>query len=206
VESNQRDLPWKCYPANASVKQNRSFAGGRTVMQDDDRAMRAVLFAGMLLILIGGIVDLYLDRPEHWLTLHVVFELIMIAGALIFMTAFWLGWWRSRGEAARLRQSLEQRRVERDAWKANAEKSLEGLGVAIERQFQQWRLTPAESDVALLLLKGYSHKHIAADTGRSERTVRQHATTVYGKAGLASRAELAAFFLDALRLPVRTGH
>ena len=173
---------------------------------DDDRAMRAVLFAGMLLILVGGIVDLYLDRPEHWLTFHVVFELMMIAGALIFMIAFWLGWWRSRGETARLRLSLEQRRVERDAWKANAEKSLEGLGVAIERQFEQWRLTPAESDVALLLLKGYSHKHIAVDTGRSERTVRQHATSVYNKAGLSSRAELAAFFLDALRLPVRTGH
>jgi DNA-binding NarL/FixJ family response regulator len=34
-----------------------------------------------------------------------------------------------------------------------------------------------------------------------ERTVRQHAVAVYDKAGLVDRAELAAFFLDGVRLP-----
>lgn len=173
---------------------------------DDGRGMRAVLVAGMLLILIGGVVDLWLDQPASWLTFHVVFELIMIAGALIFVTALWLGWWRARGEAAQLRTSLELRRTERDAWRASAEKSLAGLASAIDRQFDEWQLTPAERDVALLLLKGHSHKHIASETGRSERTVRQHATSVYGKAGLGSRAELAAFFLEALHLPGHAGH
>jgi hypothetical protein len=33
---------------------------------------------------------------------------------------------------------------------------------------------------------------------RSERTVRQHAVAVYRKAGVAGRAELAAFFLSGL--------
>jgi DNA-binding CsgD family transcriptional regulator len=75
------------------------------------------------------------------------------------------------------------------------------LGVAIDKQFHAWQLTPAEREVALLLLKGYSHKRVAQITGRSERTARQHATTVYDKAGLASRAELAAFFLEDLLLP-----
>jgi hypothetical protein len=46
-----------------------------------------------------------------------------------------------------------------------------------------------------------SHKEIAAHTARSERTVRQHAVALYRKAGLAGRAELAAFFLGDLRLP-----
>jgi DNA-binding NarL/FixJ family response regulator len=55
--------------------------------------------------------------------------------------------------------------------------------------------------VALLLLKGHGHKQIAAMTGRSERTVRQHAVAVYEKSGLHGRAELAAFFLDAVPLP-----
>ena len=168
---------------------------------EDSGAMRTVLIAGMLLILIGGVVDLWLDQPTDWLSFHVVFELLMVAGALVFTTALWLGWWRARGEAAQLRRSLELRRAERDAWKASAEKSLEGLGAAIDRQFGDWQLTAAEREVALLLLKGYSHKHAASETGRSERTVRQHATSVYSKAGLSSRAELAAFFLDSLQLP-----
>ena len=133
------------------------------------------------------------DR-ERWL-------LAMIAGALVLTTALWLGWWQARAEATALRASLRERNAERDAWKAAAEKSLSQLAAAIDDQFAKWQLTPAEREVALLLLKGYSHKHIAAETGRSERTVRQHATVVYQKAGLGSRAELAAYFLDALKLP-----
>jgi DNA-binding NarL/FixJ family response regulator len=71
----------------------------------------------------------------------------------------------------------------------------------VDAQFRAWQLTPAEREVALLLLKGYSHKHVASATGRSERTARQHATAVYQKAGLGSRAELAAYFLEDLLLP-----
>jgi DNA-binding CsgD family transcriptional regulator len=50
-------------------------------------------------------------------------------------------------------------------------------------------------------LKGLGHKEIAARSGRSERTVRQHAVSVYQKAGIGGRAELAAFFLGELRIP-----
>jgi DNA-binding NarL/FixJ family response regulator len=67
---------------------------------------------------------------------------------------------------------------------AYAEKALEGLGRAIDRQFDAWGLTPAEREVALLILKGHGHKQIAGLTGRSERTVRQRAVAVYDKAGL----------------------
>jgi len=62
-------------------------------------------------------------------------------------------------------------------------------------------LTPAERETALMLLKGFSLKRIAALSGRSERTVRQHAVAVYEKAGLAGRAELSGFFLGDLLLP-----
>ena len=55
--------------------------------------------------------------------------------------------------------------------------------------------------MAVLLLKGQSHKEIATATGRSERTVRQHAIAAYHKAGVGGRAELAAFFLGDLTLP-----
>jgi DNA-binding NarL/FixJ family response regulator len=52
-------------------------------------------------------------------------------------------------------------------------------------------------------LKGHGHKQIAALTGRGERTVRQHAVTVYQKSGLRGRAELAAFFLEGVLIPAR---
>jgi DNA-binding NarL/FixJ family response regulator len=50
-------------------------------------------------------------------------------------------------------------------------------------------------------MKGHGHKQIAAASGRSERTVRQHAVAVYQKSGLQGRAELAAFFLEDLMVP-----
>ena len=53
---------------------------------------------------------------------------------------------------------------------------------------------------ALGLLAGRSHKAIAYATGRSERTVRQHAVADYEKSGLAGRAELAAMLGPSLVL------
>ena len=96
---------------------------------------------------------------------------------------------------------LVERATERDAWRASAEAALAGLGHAIDERFSAWNLTPAEREVALLLLKGRSHKQIAFTTGRSERTVRQHAVAVYQKSRLNGRAELAAFFLEDVLLP-----
>jgi len=125
--------------------------------------------------------------------------------ALGFGGAAFLGW-RLRGERRELRSlqaALKERGAERDAWQARARNLLEGLGAAIDHQFENWNLTGAEREAALFLLKGYSHRDIASLTGRSERTVRQHAVSVYRKSGLAGRAELAAFFLEDLLLPSR---
>ncbi len=152
-------------------------------------------------IVVGGSVDLFLDRPQSWLSFHVVFELLLIAGGLVMATALWLGWRNSARSVDALRRSLEMRREERDAWRASAQAALEGLGRAIADQFDTWGLTPAEREVALLLMKGHSHKAIARRTGRSDQTVRQHAASTYRKASVSGRAELAAFFLEHLMLP-----
>lgn len=166
-----------------------------------DTRLRVLLAVALLSIIVGGTADLVMDQPAHWLSFHVLFETLMIAGALIMATTLWLGWWRSERAAAGLRASLAAQRDERDQWRASAQSALEGLGRAIDEQFTAWRLTPTEREVALLLLKGYGHKQIAALTGRGERTVRQHAGVVYEKSGLSGRAELAAYFLQDLMLP-----
>jgi DNA-binding CsgD family transcriptional regulator len=168
---------------------------------DDQERLRLILVIALLSIIVGGSVDLLMDRPRDWLSFHVVFETLMIAGALVMATTLWLGWWRSVRSIEALRGSLEERRLERDAWRSSAEQALEGLSRAIDHQFDAWELTPAEREVALLLLKGYSHKAVAKHTGRSPQTVRQHAAAAYRKGGLAGRAELSAYFLEDLMLP-----
>jgi DNA-binding CsgD family transcriptional regulator len=150
---------------------------------------------------LGGIIDLAMDRPGQWLSFHVVYEVALVFGSLA--TARWLarGWGSAAATNRELRQRLTERQAERDAWRASAEQALAGLGAAIDAQFTAWGLTPSEREVALLVLKGHGHKEIAVRTGRSERTVRQHAASAYGKAGLGGRAELAAFFLEGVALP-----
>jgi DNA-binding CsgD family transcriptional regulator len=181
--------------------KNQSDDGGELVIADTDSRLPALLVLALGSIIVGGTVDLLLDEPESWLTFHVIFETLMIAGALLMATTLWLGWWRAERSLAEARVRLAERHMERDAWRERAGTALAGLARAIDEQFGEWQLTPAEREVAILLLKGYSHKHVASATGRSERTARQHAMAVYHKAGLGSRAELAAYFLEDLLLP-----
>jgi DNA-binding CsgD family transcriptional regulator len=178
--------------------------GTNDVMLTDDRfdaRMRIMLAIALLSIVVGGTADLVMDGVDSWLSAHALFEALLIVGALFMATTLWLGWWRSERSAAQLRSAVESHRAERDAWKASAQAALDGLARAIDEQFRVWKLTPTEREVALMLLKGFGHKEIAALTGRSERTVRQHASVVYEKAALGGRAELAAFFLQDLMLP-----
>jgi DNA-binding CsgD family transcriptional regulator len=155
----------------------------------------------LIAIATWGVVDLLLDRPEHWLSAHVLVEIGFVLISLGSVFYLWLGWVGTRRSLGRARGRLAAKEVERDRWKARATKLLQGLGAEIDAQFERWVLTPAERQVAMLLLKGLGHKEVAALLERSERTVRQHAVSVYRKSELAGRAELSAFFLEDLLLP-----
>jgi DNA-binding NarL/FixJ family response regulator len=98
-------------------------------------------------------------------------------------------------------QQLEVARIEGQHWRAQARTHLRGLGAAISAQFSLWRFTPAEHEVALLLLKGLSCREISTVRTTSERTVREQARAVYSKAGLSGRAALSAYFLEDLLAP-----
>jgi DNA-binding CsgD family transcriptional regulator len=149
----------------------------------------------------GGAMDLAMDRPTTLWTFHVLFEVSLLVFSLGAVALLWLGWRDARRSLDQTRTELEARSTERDAWRARAEKFLRGLGQEIDAQLCEWGLTPVERETALLLLKGYGHKEIAALQDKSERTVRQHAVSVYRKSGLSGRAELSAFFLEDLLLP-----
>jgi DNA-binding CsgD family transcriptional regulator len=166
-----------------------------------DAPLRLPLALLLAAIALSGALDLALDRPTTMLSFHVLYELLLILSAGAGAVWLWAGWRGAARANLHLQRTLAERQAERDAWRASAEQALAGLGAAIDRQFERWELTPAEREIVLLLLKGRSHKEIAGETARSERTVRQHAAAAYRKAGLGGRAELAAFFLEGLMLP-----
>ena len=124
----------------------------------------------------------------------------MIGLAITVPAAVWV--WRSGArELEELRRDLTKTREEAIRWRAEARDAVEGLSIAIDRQFDRWELTPAEREVCLLLLKGLSLREIAAIRVTGERTAREQARAIYRKSALAGRAELAAFFLEDLLSP-----
>lgn len=164
------------------------------------------LYVVILLAIIttGGLIDLALDAPRHWHSAHSLFEmayLVVCLGATVWLGR---GWYLARLELLHTRSVLSQREVDRDNWRQQAQVLLEGMGEAIDKQLRSWELTTMERETALLLLKGYSHQAIADLRQCSERTVRQHAVSVYRKSGLGGRAELSAFFLEDILLPPET--
>jgi DNA-binding CsgD family transcriptional regulator len=116
-------------------------------------------------------------------------------------------WQRTRASRREheLGRNLEEARHDASLRGAEAESLLRGLSDQIDRQFAAWGLTAAEREVALLMLKGLRHKEIASVRATSERTVRQQALTIYKKAGLDGRTDLAAFFLEDLLQPGSLG-
>ena len=171
-------------------------------MEDEGQMkLRLPLAVLLLSIAIGGAIDVILDAPTTWRSAHVLYEVVMIIVTLALSAWLWLGWRRVERSNVVLRRQVLERQAERDRWRASAEDALAGLAVAIDRQLETWGLTNAEREVVMLLLKGKTHKEIAVATDRSEKTVRQHATAAYRKAGLGGRAELAAYFLSGLPAP-----
>lgn len=138
--------------------------------------------------------DLTADRAEGASRGHLLIELLILliaAGGVVVL-------WRQLGHA---RSHLMEARVAAEAWRAENRELIRGLSAAIETQFSRWGLSPAESEIALLLLKGLSHKEIAAIRQTSERTIREQARSVYRKSALSGRSALSAFFLEDLLLP-----
>lgn len=98
-------------------------------------------------------------------------------------------------------QKFSAYREEAEKWRTESKKYLEGLSQAIDDQLSKWELTAAEKEVAFLLLKGLSLKEIASVRNTTEKTARVQSMAIYAKAGLSSRSELSAFFLEDLLVP-----
>lgn len=68
----------------------------------------------------------------------------------------------------------------------------------IEVLFGEWKLTPAERDVAIFLIKGINFSDIATFRNAKEGTIKAQSNAIYRKAKVKGRHELLALFLDEL--------
>lgn len=68
----------------------------------------------------------------------------------------------------------------------------------IDERFEGWGLTPAERDVALFALKGFTISEIAQLRDTSEGTVKAQTNAIYRKAGVSGRPQLLGLFVEDL--------
>lgn len=159
------------------------------------------LLGAACVLLVVMLTDELVQSDEPLTPVSVLFELLdllLLVGCSATSAALVLRVRAQEEESLTLREDIAHVRAESRQWREEMADHLRELGSAIRRQFEDWRLTAAEQDVGLLLLKGFSHKEIARLRRTGEATIRQQAASIYQKAGLGGRAALSAFFLDDL--------
>ncbi len=167
---------------------------------------RLLLLCAFLLISIFAGIDIIADIHEGTERYHIIIEgivfLIAISAALGMSLHLLKEARTTRELVTHMQGEVERHRKQAEEWQNETRSLLRGLSISINNQFDRWQLTQTEKEVALFLLKGFSHKDVALLRDVSEATARQQARAVYRKAGVTGRNELAAFFLEELALPV----
>lgn len=157
---------------------------GRAAAGDRRAALLAVLLALQALCAVFFVADVVSDFKLDGIDAHNVFEGVI---ALTLVLGVILG-------GVEMRRTLERNQ--------RAEAALSAASGAfaelIEERFGQWGLTPAESDVAMLALKGFDVAEIAGFRGAAAGTVRAQLARIYAKAGVSSRTQLVALFIEEL--------
>lgn len=143
------------------------------------QAACAVFFVSDIVLTVLGL----RARPLAW---HLR-ELMEIGAALGLLLGVVLG-------AIALRRTLRQTELAEQKLRLASGAFME----LMQERFDQWRLTPAERDVALFAIKGMSTSEIATLRGVSEGTVKAQTNAIYRKAGVSGRPQLLSLFIDDL--------
>ncbi len=151
-----------------------------------------LLFTITFLNMIDVVTDVDLGVPL-W---HILEEsAIVLMSGLMGIFLIWENH-RKRKDLLKVKQQLSESKLALANITDEMQKARQQYGETIHRQFIQWQLTKGEQEIALLLLKGLSFKEIGEVRDTKEKTIRQQASTIYQKAGVGGRHDLAAWFFE----------
>ena len=126
--------------------------------------------------------DVYL-LPQSWLLFELM-EILAALGLVIGSAVTGFAFRRAHNDRKRVELQL----------KAASGAFMELLSV----KMQQWGLTPAEQDVALFAIKGFSTREISEFRKTSEGTIKAQTNAIYRKAGVTGRPQLLSLFIEDL--------
>ena len=159
------------------------------------------LWLPIALIVILFLIDISFDIRERINLGHLAIEFLIYL-VIIYIAYIGYGFYKlDKKSINAVKENISEHNTELKYWQNQNKTLIDGLSIKIHQQFKQWGLTQAETDVALLIIKGFSLEEIAGLRGTSERTIRDQAASVYHKAKLKNRTELSAYFLEELLAP-----
>tara|TARA_R110001592_G_scaffold287762_1_gene556626 strand:+ start:1390 stop:1932 length:543 start_codon:yes stop_codon:yes gene_type:complete len=147
-------------------------------------ALLTVLLAMQVLCAVFFVGDVFEDIRLGGVTPHSLFE---SAVAVVLFVGVVLG-------GREMRRTIERNRRAEDA----ATAASGAFATLIKGRFDAWHLTAAESEVAMLALKGFDVAEMSSIRGTAEGTVRAQLTRIYAKAGATSRPQFVSLFIDDL--------
>ncbi len=152
----------------------------------------------LLAFVIGGnLMDVIYDYREGASMAHLAIELALVAASFVLIAILSVGIWRESRSNRQLKAELASlSESPPTAQSPSVVAARHDLAKVLQSQYQEWRLTQTEKEVAMLLLKGLSFKEIAAVRSTLEKTVRQQASSIYKKAGVSGRHEFSAWFIE----------
>jgi DNA-binding CsgD family transcriptional regulator len=167
-------------------------------MNQKEKWVIVSILSAVLILILSDIVSDSQEGVEFW---HLLLEgsigILSLLGILYILKDSF----NTKKSLLETNQQFSDYKKEAEKWRTESKKYVDGLSHAIDLQLQKWQLTNAEKEVAFLLLKGLSLKEIADVRNTTEKTARVQSMAIYAKAGLASRSELSAFFLEDLLVP-----
>lgn len=157
---------------------------GRPGLRADRRHLIAALAALQAGAAVFFLADIVADLAQGATALHSAAESAAVVALLLSSAVL----------------AVEFRRRSRRLARAEAQVRLaSGAFAAILRErFEDWDLTPAEQEVAVLALKGLQIAEIARLRGRAEGTVKAQLASVYAKAGVSGRPQFLSLFIEDL--------
>lgn len=156
-------------------------------------------FIGFLILVAlasGG--DLLVDLSHGSGLGHLLQEAVILFITLIILFGLIVEYRRKNQQLSLLQKELEEARNMSASISPHVSAARHKLGQAIVEQFAGWQLSKSEQEVGLLLLKGCSLKEIALLRGTVEKTIRQQASSIYQKSGVAGRHAFSAWFIEDL--------
>jgi len=170
-----------------------------TLLKNFDVTIRPneVFFISLLTVIaLLNISDFIIDLQEGSDTLHLAQEAFLVIASIGGIGYLLREVMIRRHEAEQIKQQLQSANRNLQATNQKLKEMSQHYSEVINQQLKDWSLTPSESEVAMLLLKGLSFEEIASVRDTKEKTVRQHATAIYRKSGLNGRHEFSAWFFE----------